>query len=63
MVWKCLNLPAKYFAGNSRVLFSGVLAHFFALYANANGFIRTVLVDGDKEIKTWQPSSDPGPIL
>lgn len=58
-----LNLPAKYFAGNSRVLFSGVLAHFFALYANANGFIRTVLVDGDKEIKTWQPSSDPGLIL
>lgn len=58
-----LSLDAKSFAGNSRVLFSGVLAHFFALYANANGFIRTVLVDGDKEIKTWQPSSDPGLVL
>lgn len=58
-----LSLDAKHFAGSSRVLFSGVLAQFFALYANANGFVRTVLVDGDKEVKTWQPSSDPGLIL
>jgi len=54
-----LELDPSKFSGSSRVLFSGVLAHFFALYANANCFVRTVLVEGDKEIKQWSPSSNP----
>lgn len=58
-----LALNAKNFAGNSQVLFSGVLAHFFALYANTNCFVRTVLMDDEKEIIQWQPSSDPDLVL
>ncbi|WP_191488355.1 type VI secretion system baseplate subunit TssF [Pseudomonas sp. FEN] len=54
-----LELDPSKFSGSSRVLFSGVLAHFFALYANANCFVRTLLVEGDKEIKLWSPSSSP----
>jgi type VI secretion system protein ImpG len=50
-----LELDANQFAGSSRVLFSGVLAQFFAQYASVNRFIRTVLVEKDREIKTWQP--------
>ncbi|MBY0446240.1 MAG: type VI secretion system baseplate subunit TssF, partial [Burkholderiales bacterium] len=50
-----LELDASQFAGSSRVLFSGVLAQFFAQYASVNRFIRTVLVEKDREIKTWQP--------
>jgi type VI secretion system protein ImpG len=54
-----LELETKDFSGSSQVLFSGVLAHFFALYANANCFVHTVLMDGDKEIKQWNPTSTP----
>lgn len=43
-----LQLNPEHFAGNSAVLFSGVLAQFFSLYATANRFVRTVLVDADK---------------
>jgi len=50
-----LYLDPQHFAGNSAVLFSGVLAQFFSLYATANRFVSTVLVQADKEIKTWQP--------
>ncbi len=39
------------------VLFSAVLAQFFSLYATANRFVRTVLVEADKEVKTWQPQA------
>ena len=44
-------------AGSSAVLFSAVLAQFFSLYATPNRFVRTVLVDADKEIRTWQPQA------
>ncbi|GAB7528386.1 type VI secretion system baseplate subunit TssF [Pseudomonas sp. 3A(2025)] len=54
-----LTIDANHAAGHSRVLFCAVLAHFFALYANANCFVRTVLVEGDKVIKTWLPDSVP----
>ena len=55
--------PAR-FVGASPVLFSGLLAHFFSLYANANRFVRTVLEEPSREtgaeIKTWQPmTGDP----
>ncbi len=52
-----LSLDPQHFAGASAVLFSAVLAQFFSLYATANRFVRTVLVDGDKEVRTWQPQT------
>lgn len=52
-----ISLDPQHFAGNSAVLFSGVLAQFFSLYATANRFVSTVLVQADKEIKTWQPQA------
>ncbi|WP_205208288.1 type VI secretion system baseplate subunit TssF [Chromobacterium haemolyticum] len=56
-----LELDPACFAGGSRVLFAAVLAHFFALYAHANRFVRTRLVHQQQEIQTWQPP--PGPSL
>lgn len=50
-----LTLQSEHFAGSSRVLFSGVLAHFLAQYASINRFVRTVLVEQDRDIKVWQP--------
>lgn len=50
-----VSLDPEYFVGASTLLFSGVLAHFFSLYTNTNRFVRTVLLLGDKEIKTWRP--------
>jgi type VI secretion system protein ImpG len=52
-----LQLDPQHFVGNSAVLFSAVLAQFLSLYATANRFVRTVLVQSDKEIKTWQPQA------
>ncbi|GHD56196.1 type VI secretion system baseplate subunit TssF [Jeongeupia chitinilytica] len=50
-----LTLDEVHFTGASRVLFSGVVAHFLAQYASINRFVRTVLVERDRDIKTWQP--------
>ena len=50
-----IAVDPQHFVGASAVLFSGVMAQFFSLYANANRFVRTVLVQADKEIKTWEP--------
>ena len=55
-----IQLDPTCFAGHSTVLFSAVLAQFFSLYATANRYISTVLVDADdatKEIKTWSPQA------
>ncbi|MCU1749086.1 type VI secretion system baseplate subunit TssF [Pseudomonas sp. 6D_7.1_Bac1] len=52
-----LQLDPQHFVGSSAVLFSAVLAQFFSLYATANRFVRTVLVESDKEIKAWQPQA------
>ncbi|MCY1401992.1 type VI secretion protein [compost metagenome] len=52
-----INLDPQNFAGASAVLFSAVLAQFFSLYATANRFVRTVLVEADKEVRTWQPQA------
>lgn len=55
-----LELDPAHFAGSSRVLFSGVLAQFFSQYASVNRFIRTVLVEKERDIKIWQPlTGDP----
>ncbi|WP_296218680.1 type VI secretion system baseplate subunit TssF [Pseudomonas sp. UBA2684] len=52
-----IRLDSQHFVGSSAVLFSGVLAQFFSLYANANRFVSMVLIQADKEIKTWQPQA------
>ncbi|MDU9389016.1 type VI secretion system baseplate subunit TssF [Pseudomonas sp. zfem002] len=55
-----VQLDPAHFVGHSTVLFSAVLAQFFSLYATANRYISTVLVDADdatKEIKTWSPQA------
>ena len=52
-----LQLDAQHFVGSSAVLFSAVLAQFFSLYATANRFVRTVLMQSDKEVKAWQPQA------
>lgn len=51
----CITLDPQHFAGASAVLFSAVLAQFFSLYATANRFVRTVLMEADKEVHIWQP--------
>jgi len=52
-----LQLDPQHFVGSSAVLFSAVLAQFFSVYATANRFVRTVLMQADKEIKAWQPQA------
>ncbi|MEM5618730.1 type VI secretion system baseplate subunit TssF [Pseudomonas aeruginosa] len=58
MAWKsaCVSIRNTSSAP-AAVLFSAVLAQFFSLYATANRFVRTVLVEADKEVKTWQPQA------
>ncbi|WP_233809728.1 type VI secretion system baseplate subunit TssF [Paraburkholderia sp. HP33-1] len=50
-----IELDEAQFVGASPVLFSGVLAHFFSLYASVNRFVQTVLVCDGREIHTWRP--------
>lgn len=52
-----VHLERQAFVGASAVLFGAVLAQFFSLYANANRFVRTVLVQSDQEICRWQPQA------
>ena len=55
-----VQLDPAHFAGHSTVLFSAVLAQFFSLYATANRYVRTVLVDADdatREVKAWSPQA------
>lgn len=52
-----LQLDPQHFVGSSAVLFSAVLAQFFSVYATANRFVRTVLMQADKEVKAWQPQA------
>jgi type VI secretion system protein ImpG len=52
-----LQLDPQHFVGSSAVLFSAVLAQFFSVYATANRFVRTVLMQEDKEVKAWQPQA------
>lgn len=55
-----VQLDPAHFAGHSTVLFSAVLAQFFSLYATANRYVSTVLVDADdatREVKAWSPQA------
>ncbi|MGA4817681.1 type VI secretion system baseplate subunit TssF [Pseudomonas aeruginosa] len=58
MAWKsACDSIRSISVGASGVLFSAVLAQFFRCSATANRFVRTVLVEADKEVKTWQPQA------
>jgi type VI secretion system protein ImpG len=50
-----VELDNSHFVGTSPVMFSGVLAHFFSLYASVNRFVHTTLMRDGKEIHGWQP--------
>ncbi|PYE27935.1 type VI secretion system protein ImpG [Paraburkholderia silvatlantica] len=51
-----IELDEASFVGASTVLFSGVLAQFFSLYASVNRFVQTSLVRDGREIRTWRPT-------
>ncbi|WP_028208510.1 type VI secretion system baseplate subunit TssF [Paraburkholderia nodosa] len=51
-----IELDDASFVGTSTVLFSGVLAQFFSLYASVNRFVQTSLVRDGREIRTWRPT-------
>ncbi|WP_207005390.1 type VI secretion system baseplate subunit TssF [Trinickia mobilis] len=51
----CVELDPAHFVGASPVMFSGVLAHFFSLYASVNRFVHTALVCDGREIHAWRP--------
>jgi type VI secretion system protein ImpG len=51
-----IELDDASFVGASTVLFSGVLAQFFSLYASVNRFVQTSLVRDGREIRTWRPT-------
>ncbi|MEX3959684.1 type VI secretion system baseplate subunit TssF [Trinickia sp. EG282A] len=50
-----VELDNAHFVGASPVLFSGVLAHFFSLYASVNRFVHTTLMRDGREIHAWRP--------
>ncbi|TKC81439.1 type VI secretion system baseplate subunit TssF [Trinickia terrae] len=52
----CVELDTSHFVGASPLMFSGVLAHFFSLYASANRFVHTALTRDGKEIHAWRPT-------
>jgi type VI secretion system protein ImpG len=59
-----VSLDPQCFVGHSAVLFVGVLAQFFAMYAAPNCFIQTVLEDSNQEtIKTWEAIQGQGLVL
>jgi type VI secretion system protein ImpG len=51
-----IELDGTHFVGASTVMFSGVLAHFFSLYASVNRFVHTSLVRDGREIHAWRPT-------
>ena len=50
-----IELDNTHFVGTSTVMFSGVLAQFFSLYASVNRFVHTALVRDGREIHAWRP--------
>jgi type VI secretion system protein ImpG len=59
----CLELDSTHFVGASPVMFSGVLAHFFSLYASVNRFVHTSLMRDGKEIHAWRPMQNKPLVL
>jgi len=58
-----LEIDSTHFVGASPVMFSGVLAHFFSLYASVNRFVHTSLMRDGKEIHAWRPMQDKPLVL
>lgn len=50
-----LELDTEAFVGSSTVLFSAVLAHFFALYTTVNSFVELGVWRGDDCLVQWKP--------
>jgi type VI secretion system protein ImpG len=50
-----LELEPEAFVGSSAVLFSAVLAHFFALYTTVNSFVELSVWRGDECLVQWKP--------
>ncbi len=50
-----LELDTDAFVGSSAVLFSAVLAHFFALYTTVNSFVELGVWRGDECLVQWKP--------
>ena len=52
-----LELDPDAFAGSSPVLFSAVLARFFALYTTINSFVQLGIYRGEECLTLWPPIS------
>ncbi len=50
-----LELEPEAFVGSSAILFSAVLAHFFALYTTVNSFVELGVWRGDECLVQWKP--------
>jgi len=58
-----LELEPEAFVGASPVLFSAVLAHFFALYTTVNSFVELGIWRGDECLVQWPPMSGAQELL
>jgi type VI secretion system protein ImpG len=58
-----LEIDPDAFVGSSSVLFSAVLAHFFALYTTVNSFIELGIWRGDECLVQWPPMSGSQELL
>jgi type VI secretion system protein ImpG len=58
-----IELDHTHFVGASPVMFSGVLATFFSLYASVNRFVHTTLMRDGREIYAWRPTQSSPLVL
>jgi type VI secretion system protein ImpG len=58
-----LEIEPEAFVGASAVLFSAVLAHFFALYTTVNAFVELGIWRGDECLVQWPPMSGTQELL
>jgi type VI secretion system protein ImpG len=58
-----LEIDPDAFVGSSSVLFSAVLAHFFALYTTVNSFVELGIWRGDECLVQWPPMSGSQELL
>jgi type VI secretion system protein ImpG len=58
-----IELDHTHFVGASPVMFSGVLATFFSLYASVNRFVHTTLMRDGREIHAWRPTQSSPLVL
>ncbi len=58
-----VELDAEAFVGASAILFSAVLAHFFALYTTVNSFVELGVWRGDECVVQWPPRAGEQALL